>query len=118
MKNQTGSYTIELSDGKKIPLRFCTWSLRRFCELNGNLTLKELQEVLNEGLSITRLTSLLLCAAEYVCVKEKREFTYTDFDAAEWIDELGGIAGKGFGDMLLAITVPLTADSITADKIK
>lgn len=118
MNKKPASYTIKLSDGNSIPLCFCTWSLRRFCELNGNLTLKEFQEALTEGLSITKLTSLLLCAAEYAFVKEKKEFIYTDMDAADWIDELGGIAGKEFGDMLLAITMPLTPDSITVDKIK
>lgn len=104
MLKQRGYYTIELSDGKKIPLRFCTWTFKRFCEVNGNLTLAELEGALSDGMTLSRFVSLLLCAAEYTCQKEKREFTYTDIDASDWIDEMGGISGAGFLDMLKVIT--------------
>lgn len=117
MKQQLGSYTIELSNGNKIPVRFCTWSLKRFCELNGNLSLKELQDALGEGITLERFISLILCAAEYVCVKEKKDFIYTEMDASDWIDEMGGISGKGVRDMLLAVTIPFTPELTTVDKV-
>jgi hypothetical protein len=103
MLQQRGYYTINLGDGKKIPLRFCTWSFKRFCEINGNMTLSQLQDALSSGMTLTGFISLMLCAAEYVCIKEKREFTYSDMDASDWIDDMGGIAGSGFISMLTVI---------------
>lgn len=114
MKQQSGLYTIELSDGKKIPLRFCTWSLNRFCEINGNLTLIEMQKVLSEDMSLNKFMSLVLCAAEYMCIKNNADFTYTAIDAADWIDGIGGIGGKGMQDMLLAVTESVKSNSKTA----
>jgi hypothetical protein len=108
MLQQRGYYTIELGGGKKIHLRFCTWTFKRFCEINGNMTLSQLQDALSSGMTLSGFISLLLCAAEYVCIKEKNEFTYTDMDAADWIDEMGGIAGSGFVSMLGVIVSSFT----------
>ncbi len=103
MLQQRGYYTINLGNGKKIPLRFCTWTFKRFCELNGNLTLSQLQDALSSGMTLSGFISLLLCAAEYVSIKEQKEFNHTEMDAADWIDEMGGIAGSGFISMLSVI---------------
>jgi hypothetical protein len=100
MLQQRGYYTISLGDGKKIPLRFCTWTFKRFCEINGNMTLSQLQDALSSGMTLSGFISLMLCAAEYVCLKDNKEFKYTDMDASDWIDEMGGIAGSGFIAML------------------
>lgn len=108
MLQQRGYYTINLGNAKKVPLRFCTWSFKRFCELNGNLTLTQLQDALSSGMTLTGFVSLMLCAAEYVCVKEKKEFSYTDMEASDWIDEMGGIAGSGFLAMLSVIVESFT----------
>lgn len=104
MLQQRGYYTIILGDGTKIPLRFCTWSFKRFCEINDNMSLSQLQESLSKnGMTISSFVSLLLCAAEYVCVKEKKEFPYTDIDASDWIDEMGGIVSAEFLALLKLI---------------
>lgn len=108
MLQQRGFYAISLGNGKKIQLRFCTWTFKRFCELNGNLTLSQLQDALSSGMTLSGFISLLLCAAEYVCLKDKKEFEYTEMDAAEWIDEIGGIAGSGFIEMLSVIVASFT----------
>jgi hypothetical protein len=108
MLQQRGYYTIKLSNGQKVELRFCTWSFKRFCEINGNLTLSQLQDALSTGMTLSGFVSLLLCAAEYVCVKEKKEFSYSDMDASDWIDEMGGIAGSGFVAMLKVIVESFT----------
>lgn len=100
MLQQRGYYTINLGDGKKIPLRFSTWTFKRFCEQNGNMTISQLQDALSSGMTLSGFVSLVLCAAEYVCLKEKTEFSYTDMDASEWIDEMGGIGGAGFIAMI------------------
>lgn len=108
MLQQRGYYTINLGNGKKIPLRFCTWTFKRFCEINGNLTLSQLQDALSSGMTLSGFVSLLLCAAEYVCVKEGKDFGYTDMEASDWIDEMGGIAGSGFVAMLAVIVESFT----------
>jgi hypothetical protein len=108
MLQQRGYYTIILGNGKKIPLRFCTWTFKRFCETNGNLTLTQLQDALSNGMTLSGFVSLMLCAAEYVSIKEKKEFAFTDMDASDWIDEMGGIAGSGFVAMLGVIVASFT----------
>jgi hypothetical protein len=108
MLQQRGYYTINLGDGKKIPLRFCTWTFKRFCELNNNMTITQLQDALSSGMTLSGFVSLLLCAAEYVAIKEKKEIVYTDIDASEWIDEIGGIASSGFIAMLGVIVASFT----------
>ena len=108
MLQQRGYYTIKLGDGKQIPLRFCTWTFKRFCELNGNMTLSQLQDALSTGMTISGFVSLLLCASEYTCIKDKKEFTYTEFDATEWVDEMGGIASGGFLSMIKLIIASFT----------
>lgn len=67
------------------------------------MTLSQLQDALSSGMTLSGFISLLLCASEYVCIKEKKEFNYTDMDASDWIDEMGGIAGSGFLAMLSVI---------------
>lgn len=108
MLQQRGHYTINLGDGTKVPLRFCTWTFKRFCEINGNMTLSQLQDALSSGMTLTGFISLLLCAAEYVCVKEGKDFKHTDMEASDWIDEMGGIAGSGFVAMLAVIVESFT----------
>lgn len=108
MLQQRGYYTISLGNGTKIPLRFCTWTFKRFCEVNGNMTLTQLQDALSSGMTLSGFVSLLLCAAEYVSIKEKKEFLYNEMDASDWIDEMGGIAGSGFMAMLSVIVESFT----------
>lgn len=108
MLQQRGFYTISLGNDKKVQLRFCTWTFKRFCEINGNMTLSQLQDALSSGMTLSGFVSLLLCAAEYICVKEKKDFVYTDMDASDWIDEMGGIAGSGFISMLAVIVESFT----------
>lgn len=116
MLQQRGYYTINLGDGKQIPLRFCTWTFKRFCEINGNMTLTQLQDALSSGMTLSGFVSLLLCAAEYVCLKEKKEFAHNDMEAADWIDEMGGIAGAGFVAMLKVIVETFTDGSNGREK--
>lgn len=98
MLKERGYYTIE-ANGEQIEVRFCTWTFARFCELKGGLSLQAMYKLLLEDISIGDIALLILCAAEYVKVKEKKEFTYTSMDATDWIDALGGVAGKQFTEM-------------------
>ncbi len=95
-----GYYSIDI-DGKKVEFFFKTWTLSRFCERNGNLPLVDFFNLLgNNGMTLPQITDLLLCAVEYKFVKDKEQFPYTDFDACGWIDELGGVGGTAFNELI------------------
>lgn len=100
MLKQRGCYTLKLSDGNEINLRFCTWTLKRFSEINGDLTFDQLQEWLLTDMSLSKFISLIKCAAEYVAVKEGSTFTYTDMDVSDWIDDIGGLSSPAFVAMV------------------
>jgi hypothetical protein len=88
-------YKLKLKSGE-IPLYFGTWSLSRFCELNGNLSFSQMQELFTEDISFKHIISLFLCGSEHYARKNKKPFEYTDVDAADWIDEIGGAMGEEF----------------------
>lgn len=96
------TYTIQTTDGKDIPLFFGTWSVCRFCQLNGNLSFSAMQSLMAD-LSYSHIISLILCGAEYHARKNNIDFTYTEMDAAEWIDALGGMMGDKMKELLRTI---------------
>lgn len=98
-----GHYELILSDGRKIPLRFCTWSLKRFCKLQG-IGPSEMGETLSGENSLEAIANLLIAAAEYPLYKEGITPYFTDFDACDWIDDMGGIGGEKFQKVLQALT--------------
>ena len=94
---------LKLSSGKELPLYFGTWSLSRFCELNGNLSFTAMQTLFASEISFKHIISLLLCGAEHYARKNKLPFDYTDIDAADWLDEIGGMTGDQFSEVMTAI---------------
>lgn len=103
-----GHYELELSSGEKVQLRFCTWSLKRFCQLQ-KIGPTEINEALNGQQSLDALCNLLRAAAEYPLYKEGITPKFTDLDACDWIDDMGGISGKKFQDVLASLTESLTS---------
>lgn len=98
-----GYHELRLSDNTVIPMRFCTWTFNRFAVLNGNLSFSALIELLGSGeISGSQITSLLLCGAEYVCKKENKPFHYSDLDASEWIDDMGGLLSPKLQEVIVA----------------
>lgn len=103
-----GQYELILSDGSKIPMRFCTWSLKRFCQLQG-IGPSEIGDALSGDNSLEAITNLLLAAAEYPLVKEGIAPSFTEIDVCDWLDDLGGVAGKKFQDVMAALTESLSS---------
>lgn len=97
-----GHYELKLSDGKTIPMRFCTWSLKRFCQLQG-IGPSEIGEAISGNSSLEAISNLLRAAAEYPLYKEGITPNFTDIDVCDWIDDMGGIAGKKFQDVMTAL---------------
>ena len=95
------TYTIEKSG---ITLDFSTWAFEKFCERNGNLTVTDMGMIFSQ-LTPAMISSLILCGAEnhHRRSKSKEPFEFTNADAADWIDDMGGLSGQGFSDCFLAI---------------
>lgn len=103
-----GHYELTLSDGKKIPMRFCTWSLKRFCQLQG-IGPSDIGEALSGPDSLDAITNLLRAAAEYPLYKEGITPSFTDLDTCDWIDDMGGIGGAKFQEVMVALTESLSS---------
>jgi hypothetical protein len=97
-----GHYELTLSDGKKIPMRFCTWSLKRFCQLQG-IGPAEIGESLSGSDTLDAITNLLRAAAEYPLYKEGITPNFTDLDVCDWIDDIGGMSSVKFNQMIAVL---------------
>ena len=103
-----GHYELKLSSGEKVQLQFCTWSLKRFCKLQG-IGPSEIGDALSGNDALEAITNLLTAAAEYPLYKQGITPSFTDMDACDWIDDLGGIAGDKFQEVMAALTESLSS---------
>jgi hypothetical protein len=103
-----GQFELTLSDGKKIPMRFCTWSLKRFCQLQG-IGPSEIGEALSGQASLDAIINLLKAAAEYPLYSQGITPSFTDIEVCNWVDDMGGIGGKKFQDVMSALTESLNS---------
>ena len=106
-----GHYELSLSNGTKIPMRFCTWSLKRFCQLQG-IGPSDIGEALSGSDSLDAITNLLRAAAEYPLYKEGITPSFTDLDTCDWIDDMGGIGGKKFQEVMVAEDEEINLDDL------
>jgi len=97
-----GHYELKLSEGKTIPLRFCTWSLKRFCQLQG-IGPSEIGDALGGSKTLDALVNLLRSAAEYPIYKEGVTPSFTDIDVCDWVDEIGGLGSPKFQEIMAAV---------------
>jgi hypothetical protein len=92
MPKHSPDYQIELTGGDKIPLLFNTWTFKNFTRLKG----LEFEDFLNEvqsgkGFKGNDLPDLFFLAAQSYYRFNDIEFKYTDIDAYDWVDQLGGM---------------------------
>jgi hypothetical protein len=116
MLKERGYYLLRREEGD-VALNFRTWTFQRFCELSGGLSYQQMLDLLTQGIGIKQMADLLLCAAEYQFVKDKKPFGLTNFDACEWIDGLGGINSAAFLELIQVATSALI-DQGAEDKKK
>ena len=98
-----GHYELTLSDGTKIPMRFCTWSLKRFCQLQG-IGPSDIGDALSGDSTLDAIVNLLKSAAEYPLYKEGITPKFTDLDVCDWIDDMGGLGSKKFQDVMASLS--------------
>jgi hypothetical protein len=89
-------------------MRFCTWSLKRFCQLQG-IGPSDIGEALSGTSSLDAISNLFRAAAEYPLYKEGITPKFTDLDTCDWIDDMGGIGGKKFQEVMAALTESLNS---------
>jgi hypothetical protein len=98
-----GQFELTLSDGKKIPLRFCTWSLKRFCQLQG-IGPSEIGEALSGQTSLDAIINLLKAAAEYPLYSQGITPSFTEIEVCDWVDDMGGMGSPKFQDVMSALS--------------
>ncbi len=98
-----GHYELKLSDGTSIPLRFCTWSLKRFCQLQG-IGPSDIGEALSGTQTLDAIINLLRSAAEYPLYKEGITPKFTDIEVCDWVDDLGGLGSEKFQDIMKSLS--------------
>lgn len=77
-----------------IPLRWGTWAMKRFCELE-NKTLMELIKVLSSGeYNLDTVVHIVQASAESGYKSLKKPVDFEEFDVCDWIDEVGGLTAK------------------------
>ena len=103
-----GQFELTLSDGKKIPMRFCTWSLKRFCQLQ-KIGPSDIGEALSGQTSLDAIVNLLKSAAEYPLYSQGITPDFTEIEVCDWIDDMGGMGGKKFQDIMSVL-----ADSLNS----
>ena len=103
-----GQFELTLSDGKKIPMRFCTWSLKRFCQLQG-IGPSEIGEALSGQSSLDAIINLLKAAAEYPLYSQGITPNFTDIEVCDWVDDIGGMGGTKFQEVMAALTESLNS---------
>ena len=97
-----GQFELTLSDGKKIPMRFCTWSLKRFCQLQG-IGPSEIGEALSGQASLDAIINLLMAAAEYPLYAQGVTPSFTELEICDWVDDMGGMGSDTFQKIMEAL---------------
>jgi len=98
-----GQFELTLSDGKKIPMRFCTWSLKRFCQLQG-IGPSDIGEALSGQTSLDAIINLLKAAAEYPLYSQGITPTFTEIEVCDWVDDMGGMGSSKFQEVMSALS--------------
>ena len=98
-----GQINLSLSDGKVIPLRFCTWSLKRYSKLQG-IGPTQIGDALSGEDALDAIINLVRSAAEYPFYKEGKTPDFKEVDVCDWIDDMGGISSDKFKDIMAALS--------------
>lgn len=94
------AFEITLDDKSIVKGQFSLWSIKRYCDKK-NLSLSGLSEQLTaEKISFDDVCMLILCAVEHCSRVDKKGFAFTDMDACDWIDQLGGVTSDKYNSLM------------------
>lgn len=102
-----GYFQLKLTDGSVIPLRFCTWTLKRFLELQ-KVQLGEMAAKLDAGMDLSTIVNLITAAHEYVLRKKGDATQVNDVEVCDWIDDIGGIVSPQIQELIESFISTLT----------
>ena len=105
-------FELRLNNNNTIPLKWGTWSMKRFCELE-NKTLVELINVLSSGsYDLDTIVHIVMASAESGYKSQQKSIDFDEYQVCEWIDEVGGLSAK---DGQLIAFMKYMQDSMTPD---
>lgn len=110
-------YKLKLSDSE-VALKWGTWAMHRFCELNGNIPLSGLFTIYDQNtFSLKHVITMIQAAYESANEGE----TASDRVVGDWIDEGGGLTDSssqilGFIRYTTGETVPDVTEKETEEK--
>jgi hypothetical protein len=90
-------------------MRFCTWSLKRFCQLQG-IGPTDISDALSGNQSLDAITNLLKAAAEYPLYSQGITPSFTDIEICDWIDDMGGLGSKKFQDVMAMLAESMNSE--------
>ena len=99
MLRERGQYVLKLQNGDSVTFKFNTYCFLKFCEISGNLTYAQMLDLLANGLSIQAVINLLKSASG--------KYELEDSEVSEWIDEMGGLSGAKFVEVIQTATEAL-----------
>ena len=95
-------FEITLESKDVIKGKFSLWAIKRYCDRK-ELSMSDFAEKFSaEGiakLSFDDVTLLILTSVEYQSRKDKKGFAFSDIDACEWIEEIGGYGSENFNKL-------------------
>ena len=105
-------FELRLNNNITIPLKWGTWAMKRFCELE-NKTLVELINVLSSGnYDLSTIVNIITSAAESGYKSLQKPIDFNEYMVCEWIDEVGGLTAK---EGQLIAFMKYMQDSMTPD---
>lgn len=108
---QKGLYAIKLQDGSEIQIAFTTWVLKQFSLTKGYNSVDEIFVYLfgdkatgQKALLIKDdFVTLMYLGAKYMHLKHNKPFEYSELDAWDWLEDIGGLASPKIQDMIVLL---------------
>ena len=118
-------FELRLNNNKTIPLKWGTWAMKRFCELE-NKSLLDLINILSSGaFELGTIVHIIQASAESGFKTLNQPIEFNDVIVCDWIDEVGGLSAKDgqlidFIKFMQTSMVPETKENaeVTKDKGK
>ncbi len=93
-------FRITLKSGEVIEGKFSTWAYKRFCMKLGLSDKKLVARLSEDESSWSDNIEMVLCAVEHKFREKGLALKFTDFDACNWVEELGGIASDNYVNLV------------------